>query len=273
MDNNKFLDYNNELREQLNAENKIKYENLLFKIRTYGFFKNEKQIEITLLEMLQDLIANQERGKNFDDVFGKDIDRLAKDIVGNSKKESIKKSTQVISLAVVTYLASNLFLSISSTTFFNYGIYLVDKLVTFALFFVALFFIINHSHKLSKYGELFALATFSGIIVASSPIVNLVINKTNLFASQSFIIEITTFRLLIIFLITTFAILLIGYIFNNILLFATLLISQTLALITMLLFKTEVISASYETQQIAVSGAITLGLILSIVIVLKVVKR
>lgn len=64
------LKHNNELRSQLNEDNKKYYEELLVTCRIKNTTKNESALEIQLLEILQDLILYQKQGKNFTDVFG-----------------------------------------------------------------------------------------------------------------------------------------------------------------------------------------------------------
>ena len=66
---------NNELRPQLNKNNKKYYEELLVTCRMKNNTKNESALEIQLLEILQDLILYQKQGKNFTDVFGNDINK------------------------------------------------------------------------------------------------------------------------------------------------------------------------------------------------------
>ena len=53
------LKHNNELRLQLNEENKKFYEELLVACRMKNTTKNETALEIQLLEILQDLIIYQ----------------------------------------------------------------------------------------------------------------------------------------------------------------------------------------------------------------------
>ena len=79
---------NNELRSQLNEENKKYYEELLIACRMKNTAKNESALEIQLLEILQDLILYQNQGKSFTDVFGNDINKLSSSIIAELPKEN-----------------------------------------------------------------------------------------------------------------------------------------------------------------------------------------
>ena len=82
------LKHNNELRAQLNENNKKYYEELLVTCRIKNTTKNESALEIQLLEILQDLILYQKQGKNFTDVFGNDINKLSSSILVELPKEN-----------------------------------------------------------------------------------------------------------------------------------------------------------------------------------------
>ena len=82
---------NNELRPQLNKNNKKYYEEPLVTCRMKNNTKNESALEIQLLEILQDLILYQKQGKNFTDVFGNDINKLSSSIIAELPKENKMK--------------------------------------------------------------------------------------------------------------------------------------------------------------------------------------
>ena len=82
---------NNELRSQLNEDNKKYYEELLVACRMKNTTKKESELEIQLLEILQDLILYQKQGKNFTDVFGNDINKLSSSIIAELPKENKMK--------------------------------------------------------------------------------------------------------------------------------------------------------------------------------------
>lgn len=83
--------HNNELRKQLNEENKKYYEELLTVARLHTGNHSEKELEIILLDILQDLILYQKEGKNYVDIYGEDITGFAKSIISNLPKEKDNK--------------------------------------------------------------------------------------------------------------------------------------------------------------------------------------
>ena len=82
------LEYNNKLRLQLNEDNKKYYEELLVACRAKGITSREAELEIQLLEILQDLISYQNKGKNFREIFGTDINKLSNSIIESLPKEN-----------------------------------------------------------------------------------------------------------------------------------------------------------------------------------------
>ena len=82
------LEYNNKLRLQLNEDNKKYYEELLVTCRAKSITSKEAELEIQLLEILQDLILYQNQGKNFQDIFGTDINKLSNSIIDSLPKEN-----------------------------------------------------------------------------------------------------------------------------------------------------------------------------------------
>ena len=82
------LEYNNKLRLQLNEDNKKYYEELLVACRAKGITSREAELEIQLLEILQDLISYQNKGKNFCEIFGTDINKLSNSIIESLTKEN-----------------------------------------------------------------------------------------------------------------------------------------------------------------------------------------
>ena len=104
---------NNELRLQLNEENKKFYEELLVACRMKNATKNESALEIQLLEILQDLILYQKQGKNFTDVFGTDINKLSSSIIAELPKENKMKifrfSLVYLLILIISSLAPSIF--------------------------------------------------------------------------------------------------------------------------------------------------------------------
>ena len=123
---------NNELRSQLNEDNKKYYEELLVACRMKNTTKKESELEIQLLEILQDLTLYQKQGKNFTDVFGNDIDKLSSSIIAELPKENKMKifrfSLVYLLILIISSLAPSIFsrtiqpiLTILSITIFVLG--------------------------------------------------------------------------------------------------------------------------------------------------------
>ena len=110
------LKHNNELRLQLNEENKKFYEELLVACRMKNTAKNESALEIQLLEILQDLILYQKQGKNFTDAFGNDINKLSSSIIAELPKENKMKIFRFSLVYLLILIISSLAPSIFSRT-------------------------------------------------------------------------------------------------------------------------------------------------------------
>ena len=107
---------NNELRSQLNEENKKYYEELLVACRMKSTTKKESELEIQLLEILQDLILYQKQGKNFTDVFGNDIHKLSSSILLELPKENKVKLLRFILVYFLILIISAIFPSVFTKT-------------------------------------------------------------------------------------------------------------------------------------------------------------
>ena len=107
---------NNELRSQLNEENKKYYEELLIACRMKNITKKESELEIQLLEILQDLILYQKQGENFTDVFGNDIDKLSSSILLELPKENKVKLLRFIFVYFLILIISAIFPSVFTKT-------------------------------------------------------------------------------------------------------------------------------------------------------------
>ena len=107
---------NNELRLQLNKDNKKYYEELLVTCRMKNTTKKESELEIQLLEILQDLILYQKQGKNFTDVFGNDINKLSSSILIELPKENKGKLLRFILVYFLILIISSLVPSIFTKT-------------------------------------------------------------------------------------------------------------------------------------------------------------
>ena len=107
---------NNELRSQLNEENKKYYEELLIACRMKNTTKKESELEIQLLEILQDLILYQKQVKNFTDIFGNDIDKLSSSILLELPKENKVKLLRFILVYFLILIISAIFPSVFTKT-------------------------------------------------------------------------------------------------------------------------------------------------------------
>ena len=107
---------NNQLRPQLNEDNKKYYEELLVACRMKNTAKNESALEIQLLEILQDLILYQKQGKSFTDVFGNDINKLSSSIIAELPKENKMKLFRFSLVYLLILIISSLAPSIFSRT-------------------------------------------------------------------------------------------------------------------------------------------------------------
>ena len=103
---------NNELRSQLNEENKKYYEELLIACRMKNTTKKESELEIQLLEILQDLILYQKQGKNFPETFGNDINKLSDSIIKLLPKENKTTTYRFMLSYILILIISLLFPSI-----------------------------------------------------------------------------------------------------------------------------------------------------------------
>ena len=110
------LKHNNELRLQLNEENKKFYEELLVACRMKNTAKNESALEIQLLEILQDLILYQKQGKNFTDVFGNDINKLSSSIIAELPKENKMKILRFYLVYLLIFIIISLVPSVFTRT-------------------------------------------------------------------------------------------------------------------------------------------------------------
>ena len=107
---------NNQLRPQLNEDNKKYYEELLVACRMKNTTKNESVLEIQLLEILQDLILYQKQGKSFTNVFGNDINKLSSSIIAELPKENKMKILRFSLVYLLIFIISSLVPSVFTRT-------------------------------------------------------------------------------------------------------------------------------------------------------------
>lgn len=90
------IELNNTYREQLNEENKEFYGDILVYIRAKSFFKDERQVEESLLEILTDIIEAQNQEVKASDYFGKNPKEISDEILKNTNKMSFKDMIKLI---------------------------------------------------------------------------------------------------------------------------------------------------------------------------------
>ena len=90
------IELNNTYREQLNEENKEFYDDILVYIRAKSFFKDERQVEESLLEILTDIIEAQNQEVKASDYFGKNPKEISDEILKNTNKMSFKDMIKLI---------------------------------------------------------------------------------------------------------------------------------------------------------------------------------
>lgn len=97
-----YIKENNRLRELLNETNKIYYEDILIVIRTS--FKEEKQSEEVLYELLSDLLQAQDNGLTAAEYFGIDAITLAHQLTDSMRKESLLNLFSMVFSGVMIFL-------------------------------------------------------------------------------------------------------------------------------------------------------------------------
>ncbi|MBC8632099.1 hypothetical protein H8697_10365 [[Eubacterium] tenue] len=90
------IELNNTYREQLNEENKEFYDDILVYIKAKSFFKDERQVEESLLEILTDIIEAQNQEVKASDYFGKNPKEISDEILKNTNKMSFKDMIKLI---------------------------------------------------------------------------------------------------------------------------------------------------------------------------------
>jgi len=99
MKTKEMIEMNNELRKNLNEENKIFYENLLLYFRIEGFTRDENKIETHLLMILQDILEAQNDGITAETYFGKNPKMIADELLAEMPRsfwEVIKTGLYVV---------------------------------------------------------------------------------------------------------------------------------------------------------------------------------
>lgn len=99
---------NNELRKQLNPENKKYYEDILVYIRV-NLNKEEHQTEEVLLEILQDILDAQKNGRLAQEFFGKNPKEISDSILAELANDSEKYWSKFLFVFFLILLQYNLF--------------------------------------------------------------------------------------------------------------------------------------------------------------------
>lgn len=99
---------NNELRKQLNPENKKYYEDILVYIRS-NLNKEEQQTEEILLEILQDILDAQKNGTSAQGFFGKNPKEISDKILAELPNDSEKYWSKFLFVFFLILLQYNLF--------------------------------------------------------------------------------------------------------------------------------------------------------------------
>nr|UWI48441.1 hypothetical protein NZ312_09965 [Clostridioides difficile] len=84
------VELNNTYKELLNEENREFYDDILVYIRAKSYFKDEKQLEESLLEILTDIIEAQSQEIKAKDYFGINPKEVSDEILKNINKSSFK---------------------------------------------------------------------------------------------------------------------------------------------------------------------------------------
>ena len=77
----RLIDENNQLRKQLNAENRHYYEDLLVYMRAHTLLRDDFIVEQNLMAILQDLIDAQQNGLAAETYFGKDPEQTGSEML------------------------------------------------------------------------------------------------------------------------------------------------------------------------------------------------
>lgn len=110
----KLIEKNNELREQLTLENKEYYENVLIYLRTKSLFHDELEIENILMELLQDILEAQKNNESAENYFGKHPQEQLDILLKQLPKVSVKKKLSLVFIVFTISTAFSLFSTLTS---------------------------------------------------------------------------------------------------------------------------------------------------------------
>ncbi|MGX4601708.1 hypothetical protein [Faecalimicrobium sp. JNUCC 81] len=165
------IELNNTYRERLNEDNKVFYDDILVYIRSKSLFKDEKQLEESLLEILTDIIEAQNQEIKAKDYFGKDPKGVSDEILKNINKSSFKEKLNLFFSSMGVYtLVTLLPKLIDPNEGLDLGKFFVGLVITFLFICVILNIIGNtiYSNKEKKLTRtIFALFFLYIILIVS----------------------------------------------------------------------------------------------------------
>lgn len=176
MNAKELVEQNNQLRKQLNPENKKYYEEILVYIRV-NMNKKEKQTEEILLDILQDILDAQKNGTSAHVFFGKNpkeiSDAILAELPNNSGKDLMKFVLMVFILLLQFNLFTLLLEPVIVVSFFKTGL----PIVLLALAIVFILAAVKYSSFSKKASYSFALSAF--ICWVATFLVPVIDNKMN----------------------------------------------------------------------------------------------
>ena len=111
---NLLIEENNQLREELNEENKIYYDKILLYMRSTSLLKTELEVENILIDLLRDLLEVQKNGENASDYFGKNPQEMCQELLDNTSQVSLKNILKTLVPIVVGGLLASAFFGVLS---------------------------------------------------------------------------------------------------------------------------------------------------------------
>jgi hypothetical protein len=147
MKTKELIEQNNQLREQLTPENNTYYEEMLIYIRTGSFFRDEKESESILLEVLQDILLAQKNGESAVDYFGKNSKEIADEILSTLTPKKFSKENVTLFFEILGITGFYVFVFRAKGPF-NLLEVLVDTLITIVA--IVLIFRLIHQTSFKK---------------------------------------------------------------------------------------------------------------------------
>jgi Uncharacterized membrane-bound protein conserved in bacteria len=137
------IEQNNQLRCELNDENKAYYEQLLLYIRTAGIFYDDFEVETLLMQILQDIRSAQEEGQTAAEFFGKSAQKAADAMIRNLGKAS---KYEILKLTGLIFAISSFFVVLNVLTSpgkgINFIVLILNGLLSY-LIIILIFFVLH----------------------------------------------------------------------------------------------------------------------------------